>query len=943
MSVMLACTTVWTSSVSALTITEIISSWGDGAGNTLGGPMGIAADEDGNVYVAGYYSDNAFEITPFGAITEIIDSTGDGAGCLLQWPPGIAVSRDGNVYVTGAGASDNAFEITPAGVITEIINSTGDGAGNILSMPWGIAVDAAGNVYVAGGASDNAFEITPAGGITEIIDSTGDGAGNSLAEPRGVAVDASGNVYVTGAQSDNAFEITPAGVITEIIDSTGDGAGNALDNPWGIAADGAGNVYVAGADSNNAFKITSGGAITEIIDSTGDGAGSGLVQPFAIAVDEAGNVYVSGRTSDNAFKITSGGTITEIIDSTGDGAGNTLDSPYGGIVVDCLGRVYVTGLDSENAFKIEDEALSEQAELLASDGAGGDWFGYAVDIYEDVAVIGARSDANTNGDSAGAAYVFRFDGVDWVEQAKLMASDGFDYEEFGASVAINIDTIVVGAPQHMLGQGAAYVFVEPPGGWDSVPPPIFEDAKLTASDGVSGDALGHSVAVANDTVMAGAPWDTNPNGNGAGAVYYFDEPLTGWANVTETGKLLATDADGLYASDCFGYSVAMHGTTTTVVGAPHDDATTNNAGAVYDFEYQPLAGGWSQWQKLLASDGQKGDNFGHSVDTVTGAVAVGAPYDDDNGTNSGSAYLFGWYLSGFTERDKLLACAGAPFDYFGWSVAIGHSLEPPYGADRILVGVPMDDDYGDSSGSAYLFQWHDNDTPGDGLDDFWFHRGKLRALDAQPGDDFGAAVAMSGQTAMVGAPDHDFGVGPGSGAAYVFAPGLEQHECVATDVRSYRAHTGVGQLYIDMGTSDGIEPRQGGIQTLEIDLDDAAGANQVVAVNCWPTGWAGSVPFAVSGLVGNTVTVDFSPALPDQSYCELELDCGGLVCVRSCEGDLNLSGGTTVSDNLQCKIRFGQTATNANCQWDFNLSGSIGTADALQIKVRFGYAAPQCP
>ena len=105
-SVMLACMAVWTSSVVASTITEIINASGDGVGNVLGGPMGVAADADGTAYVVGYYSDNAFEIASLGAITQIIDSTGDGAGNMLQWPPGIAVGLDGNVYVTGAGSYD---------------------------------------------------------------------------------------------------------------------------------------------------------------------------------------------------------------------------------------------------------------------------------------------------------------------------------------------------------------------------------------------------------------------------------------------------------------------------------------------------------------------------------------------------------------------------------------------------------------------------------------------------------------------------------------------------------------------------------------------------------------------------------------------------------------------------------------------------------------------
>jgi hypothetical protein len=164
--------------------------------------------------------------------------------------------------------------------------------------------------------------------------------------------------------------------------------------------------------------------------------------------------------------------------------------------------------------------------------------------------------------------------------------------------------------------------------------------------------------------------------------------------------------------------------------------------------------------------------------------------------------------------------------------------------------------------------------------------------------------------------------------------------CNPLDVRSLRTHTTVGELSLNMGIKDGIEPRQGGIDKLEIDLDDASGFLGGVVVNCVPTPWVGALATSTSG---NTVTVQFNPALPDQTYCEIVLDCGALVCVRSCEGDLNRSGSTTTSDALQCKIRFGQTASNANCEWDFNLSGTITTADALATKIRFGFSAPLCP
>jgi hypothetical protein len=171
---------------------------------------------------------------------------------------------------------------------------------------------------------------------------------------------------------------------------------------------------------------------------------------------------------------------------------------------------------------------------------------------------------------------------------------------------------------------------------------------------------------------------------------------------------------------------------------------------------------------------------------------------------------------------------------------------------------------------------------------------------------------------------------------------IDCSECIALDVRSYKDHGAAGALSVEMGVSSGLEPRMGGITELELDLLDAGNFASGVTVTCVG---AGDVSSSVSGtsVTDNTVTVTFDPALPDQDVCVIDLDCGGSVCVRSCEGDLNRSGSTTVSDNLQAKIRFGQAVTNANCEWDFNLSGSISTADALQIKIRFGFTAPECP
>jgi len=342
-----------------LTPVEIIDATGDGSGNTLDLPRGIATDSSGNVFVAGFSTDNVFK-------TEIINSTGGGIAT-LDAPESVATDSSGNVFVAGSD-SDNVFKITPGGVITEIIDATGDG-GNPLNLPSSVATDSSGNVFVLARVVPAVFQITPGGVITKIIGSTGDGGGNSFVVPSSVATDSSGNVFVAETNIDNVFKISTPGTckttgtpctITLIMNSTGDGGGNGLSIPLGIATDSSGNVFVTGSLSANAFKISTPGTcktsgtpctITEIIDNTGDGGGNTLDRTSGVATDSSGNVFVTGFATDNAFKITPGGVITEIINATGDGGGNTLDGTEG-VATDSSGNVFVSGRTSDNAFKI---------------------------------------------------------------------------------------------------------------------------------------------------------------------------------------------------------------------------------------------------------------------------------------------------------------------------------------------------------------------------------------------------------------------------------------------------------------------------------------------------------------------------------------------------------------------------------------------------------------
>ena len=338
---------------------------------------------------------------------------------------------------------------------------------------------------------------------------------------------------------------------------------------------------------------------------------------------------------------------------------------------DDRGAVYV--------FARKSGVWSQVARLTALDGADADHFGFSVAIDGNTVVVGSPWD-NTH---AGSAYVFVKPGNGWTdanETAKLTALDGADADYFGQSVAIDGDTVVVGAYQHNNSKGAVYVFVEPGNGWDNTT----ETAKLTASDSVAGDHFGHSVAVNGDTVAVGA----YEHDNGKGAVYLFVEPGNGWADATETAKLTASDG---FILGYLGHSVAIDG--DTVAAGAHTDR--GSKGAVYLF-VKP-SGGWAdatETAKLTASDEANYDQLGYSVAMEGDVVVAGAHGDGDDG----SAYVFkksgdDWVDA--TETGKLTASDGAADDQFGWSVAVA--------GDAVVVGARYDDDHGDDSGSAHVY------------------------------------------------------------------------------------------------------------------------------------------------------------------------------------------------------------------------------------------------
>ena len=329
------------------------------------------------------------------------------------------------------------------------------------------------------------------------------------------------------------------------------------------------------------------------------------------------------------------------------------------------------------------------AKLTASDAAANDEFGISVAVDGDTIVVGAHQ----NDSSKGAAYVFTWNSSNskWEQKAKLTASDAAANDEFGIAVAVDGDTIVVGAHQNDSNKGAAYVFTKPESdGWADAT----ETAKLTASDAAASDELGISVAVYDETIVVGA----HQSDSNKGAAYVFTKPGSdGWADATETAKLTASDAA---ANDELGISVAVHG-DTIVVGAHKYDVDDNgtsipNAGAAYVFT-KPV-NGWAtstSTANLIASDAARGDEFGISVAIDDDTVVVGAYLDDDNGDNSGSAYVFTRDSNGWSQKTKLTGPSRGKGYWLGHSVAVV--------GNTVIAGADKSNISGPDSGAVYLW------------------------------------------------------------------------------------------------------------------------------------------------------------------------------------------------------------------------------------------------
>ena len=323
---------------------------------------------------------------------------------------------------------------------------------------------------------------------------------------------------------------------------------------------------------------------------------------------------------------------------------------------------------------------TQQAKLIGTDTGPGDLLGKSVGISGDTVVLGAVGNESSGTDS-GSAYVFVRNNGAWSQQAKLVANDAGAGDKFGHSVAIDGDTIIVGAPSdtpHGVDSGAAYVFTRTNQTWT-------QQAKLTGTVLAVNSMFGWAVAIDDDTVAVGS-LNNESKGTGAGIAHVFIRTGGAW---TEQANLTASDT---MANHNFGRSLSLS-ENTLAVGAPGHNSKGENTGAAYVFLRNKNE--WTEQAKLTASDGHTTSNFGWSITADRDTVAVGATGNLAKGLDSGAVYAYKRNGTSWTEEAKLTATGAAVEQKLGSSVALD--------GNTLVSGTPGDFQKGTNTGAAHIF------------------------------------------------------------------------------------------------------------------------------------------------------------------------------------------------------------------------------------------------
>lgn len=673
-------------------------------------------------------------------------------------------SAPGSLEAGGRAATRTATPRRPAalaGVLTEQAKLTGIGdARGDSGEDFGDAVAVDGDTAVVGAPGHDlpardtgaAYVFVRTAGVWT-LEAKLSPVGPPAVTRFGVSVAVSGDTVVVGAgsfSSSGAYVfVRSGGVWTQ--EARLIGSDTQTSDRFGAAVSVSGDTVVVGAPSDTTgFGFQSGSAHV-FVRSGGVWAEQQKLLPADLAADDlfgqsvsvSGDSLVAGSPGDDTgFGIDAGSAYVFVRSGAVWAQETKLTAP---------GGAAWNGFGSSVSMHLDAAAVGAPAESAGPSGAGavhiferagGLWseeqrivapvstqgFGAAVALDTDTLVVGTP-DEYAQAFDAGAAYVFVRSGGVWAEEQRLAPSVPEAYAEFGRSVAVSGETTLAGAPGRDDGSGSAFVFLDTGPTWT-------EEARLDPPGTTSLDGFGSAVALEGDVLAVGAPSDDTPGGRGAGSVYVFVRAGASW---TLQQKIVAADSSD---RDRFGAAVALSG-DTLAVGAPEVAGVSYESGAVYLFVRN--GGVWQQQQKLAAPAGGSLDNFGSAVSLDGDSLIVGAPGEEEGDAYyAGAAYVFVRTGISWSLAQRLVSSPPTDFGRAGSAVALE--------ADRAIVGVP-----GEREALVFLH------TAGG-----WIGEATLSASDGSPAYGFGRTLGLSGDTAIVGWPGAEVQGAINAGAAYVF-------------------------------------------------------------------------------------------------------------------------------------------------------------------------------
>ena len=387
-------------------------------------------------------------------------------------------------------------------------------------------------------------------------------------------------------------------------------------------------------------------------------------------------------------------------------------------------------------------------------------FGTSVARSGNTMVIGAPGEANYSG----AVYVFINEDDQWIQQARLTASNGEENDNFGHAVAIEGDTLVVGAPKEdgeiaeiysgefeenngEIDSGAAYVFQRSGGSWTQT---TYLKSLIPDYNGEFGSA----VALDNQTLAISAPNDPTESeyGRDCGSVFVFTND-NGWT----LEDVLKASNEAPYTD--FGFSLALE-EDVLIVGSPgeksggvgingNQDSGNTGSGAVYVFTRSQNT--WSQETYIKASNADFGAAFGFSLAFDGNRLAVGAPKEGNDFSSSGAVYFFTYQNSSWREEAYIKVLDTNLYQLFGSAVALeDNMLAISAGGDSSramnIATQRSEDISADNGGAVYLFRYSEN---------IWTQQAFIKTITTEEEDLFGQTISLESNLLIIGAPGED--------------------------------------------------------------------------------------------------------------------------------------------------------------------------------------------